>query len=134
MFEFFWPEIEDDVSARGASNLGATAAGLVGLFELGTGAYLFFWRHIPFSAIYLTIFASTAVFAILAWAIWRQFRVAALAAMALYLLSWVLDGLAHGWFSGIIIHVAITLFLISGVRGTFAARRYSNLNESTLLS
>lgn len=124
MFSFFWPEIEDSVSARAASNLGATASAIVALLTLGTLALALFLRHLPFSSRLVPILVEAAIFSALAWGIWRGSRAAALAALILYVLDYVIAALNTSWMTGIIMHSAITLFLLSGVRGTFASRGY----------
>jgi hypothetical protein len=124
MFSFFWPEIEGSDSARAASKLGATAAAIVALLTLGTMVFMLFVRHIPVSSGFAVTVIAIVLFSALAWGIWRESRIAALTALILYVLDYVVAALSTGWLSGLFVHAAITLFLLSGVRGTFAAHKY----------
>jgi hypothetical protein len=124
MFSFFWPEVDDSASARVASNLGATASGIVAFLTLGTVALALFLRHVPISASLAPALIEAAIFSALAWGIWRGSRVAALAALILYVLDYVIVAVNTSWTAGIIMHAAISICLLSGVRGTFGSHRY----------
>jgi hypothetical protein len=53
-------------------------------------------------------------------------RAAAVAALVLFLLEQILAALRTGAVGGVIIAAALMLFLIAGVRGVFAFRRYQS--------
>jgi hypothetical protein len=132
MFSFFWPEIDDSDSARAASNLGATASGIVAFLTLGTVALALFLRHVPLSIQFAPVLIEVAIFAALAWGIWRGSRVAAIAALGLYVLDYVIVAINTSWTTGIIVHAAITLFLLGGVRGAFGLHHYrSSASDAT---
>ena len=70
-------------------------------------------------------YIDAAIFALLALGIWRMWRSAAVIALCLFALEQILAGLRAHAMVGLIVPIILTLFLISGVRGTVLFRRYS---------
>jgi hypothetical protein len=121
-FRLLWPEIDDAPSAKAAANLGAF---WTGLYSLVTGGFVTY-RVLQASSGALAVagYIETAMFALLAFGIWRLWRAAAVIAFVLFVGEQVLAGVrAHGMVG--LIPILVALFLISGVRGTFQFHRFS---------
>jgi hypothetical protein len=130
-FEMFWPEIDDELSARAASRLGVVgaivAAGWTAVeitYALATDDHLGLLRIWPSS------YSNTVILVALAFGIYRMRRWAALLASVYVLLLQIFSPLGVGsWLGAFTPHVLIllsaaSLFLIHGVRGTFAFWRF----------
>jgi hypothetical protein len=131
-FRLFWHDIDDVETARDATKVGAYGAWIVALFSAGLLAFLKF-RGNPIAPSALWIGAiMSAIFAILGFGTWRNSRVCAVIAVALY----VLDRLSAALFAGVggasVVGIAVLLLLISGVRGTFSQRRYSSATPDNM--
>jgi hypothetical protein len=130
-FKLFWPQIDDVTSARAASRLGTWACILICIFTGGMITYQIA-RSAPAAAGPLySGYIDSGIFALLALGIWRMWRSAAIVSLALFIIEQVLAGMRAHVMVGLVVPVLLTLFLISGVRGTFAFRRYSRKNELT---
>jgi hypothetical protein len=117
---FFWPEIDDSASCTSAAKIGVFGASLFALNLVGVALYIW-WAKVPTGASRIpSRLAEAAVFAGLAFGIWRMSRAAAIVALTVFLLEQLVALLRLGSVVGLILPVAITLFLISGVRGTVA--------------
>jgi hypothetical protein len=124
IFGFLWPSIEDSESAKDVANVGAIAAGLYATVTAGVPAYAAFNGGDVASISSVSAYVEAAFFAFLAFGIWRSWRWAAVVALVLYLLEQVLGAIRVGHMVGSIMPVVLTFFLISGIRGTFAFRKY----------
>jgi hypothetical protein len=123
-FSFLWPSIDDATSAIAASRNGALAAATIATWTAVVVTYaLVRGNPTPYGAL---AYVDAGIFAALAWGIWRMSRAAAVAALVLFLLEQILAALRTGAVGGVIIATALMLFLIAGVRGVFAFRRYQS--------
>lgn len=124
IFGFLRPSIEDSESAKDVANVGAIAAGLYAIVTAGVTAYAVFNGGDVASISSVSAYVEAAFFAFLAFGIWRSWRWAAVVALVLYLLEQVLGAIRVGHMVGVIMPVVLTFLFISGVRGTFAFRKY----------
>jgi hypothetical protein len=123
----FWPEIDDAPSAKSASRLGVFASVLVSLLIAAPPTYGIIQGN-PGStndAIYVYVLAG--LYFLLALGIWLMWRTPAIVAFALYLIALIAIVLKTGILSGYIVTGGMASFFISGVRGTFAYKRLSDL-------
>jgi|HubBroStandDraft_2_1064218.scaffolds.fasta_scaffold1416984_1 hypothetical protein len=126
-FRLFWPEIDDAASAKAASRLGAIAAILYCLQLAGTATYVIV-RNVRASPDEIQFaYVAALIYAVLAAGIWQLWRAPAIVAFVLYLAYQVLSAIIEGGISGYIIVGALTLFFLSGVRGTLAYKKLSQL-------
>lgn len=136
-FEMFWPDIDDELSARAASRLGVVgaivAAGWTGTeitYALATDGHLGLFHIWPRS------YSNAVILVALAFGIYRMRRWAALLALTHFLLLQIFSPLGVGsWLGAFTPHVlillsAVSLFMIHGVRGTFAFWRYRRTGMS----
>jgi hypothetical protein len=124
-FKILWPEIDDATSAKAAANLGAFGAGLFALITAGVVTYRAL--QAPSASPALAGYIEAAIYALLAFGIWRLWRAAAVIAFILFLAEQVVAGIHAHAMVGFVMPSLLTLFLISGVRGTFLFNKYSRL-------
>ena len=124
----FWPKIYDVQSARKAAKQGMGAC----FFVAGVTALVAFYSRMGFQLfpdINASAFLDAGVFAILGIGIYRMSRVAAVAALVLYLIEqvWVMSKV-HTiiGFPFPMILIMVVCFA-AGIRGTFAFHRYARL-------
>jgi hypothetical protein len=125
----FWPEIDDAQTAKSVSRLGVWAAVVVCLWGTGVVTYGVLKADSNLAPYGVLAYVDAAIFAVLAWGIWRLRRAAAVIALLLFVLEQALAALRTGSMVGLVMPVVLTLFFISGVRGTFAYRKYSTASE-----
>jgi len=130
IFGLFWPDIDDAASAKAASRLGFWAAVWMCVWTAAVVTYGLTRDAANPSPIGAYAYLDALVFAVLAWGIWRLWLAAAIIALALFLLEQVFAYFRTGSMVGLIMPVVLTLFFISGVRGTFAYRKLSKTSES----
>ncbi|MFO7278426.1 MAG: hypothetical protein DIU56_015485 [Pseudomonadota bacterium] len=121
----FRPQIDDSASAKAAARLGATGAAIIPIVEGITLAI----DAIRFGSLPDSVPLGSCVDALLlgfiafgTWSLWRWTDVAAL---ALFLLGQLVAAILQGRMVGFVMPLAIGLFLLSGVRGTFAHAKYA---------
>ena len=120
---WWWPAIYNETSARKAAGTGATCAYVVaGVTALLATISIF----APLSFIDPTAFVDAALAAFLGFMIQRKVsRIAALAALVMFVGERVYGVVTQGPASGGIVLAIILLFgFISGIRGTFAWHAY----------
>ena len=125
-FRLFWPEIDDVSSAKAASRLGVFGSVGFAILTAGTVTYGLQQEDWPSGAEAWYGYVDAVVFAVLAIGIWLMWRTAAVAALALFLLEQALATIEAGQLVGFLVPILITLFLISGVRGTLGYHKYMN--------
>lgn len=124
LFKLFWPAIDDVSSAKAASRLGVWACVLGFVFTSAMFTYQLAQTGSPTGSPLYAGYIDCGIFALLAVGIWMMWRSASIAALALFLVEQVLAGLRAHAMVGLVVPVLLTLFLISGVRGTVLFRRY----------
>jgi hypothetical protein len=124
-FRLLWPEIDDAQSAKAASYLGAFGVALYSLVVAAIVTYGLVRIHAAVSWAAVAAYFDAMIFAVLAFGIFRFWRSTAIAALVLFLAEQVLAGLqAHGMV-GFVMPILLTLFMISGVRGTVLFHKFS---------
>jgi len=125
LFRLLWPEIDDADSALAASRLGVLAAGLYSAGSAALVTYRLLHIHATVSWASASAYLDAAIFAVLALGIFRLWRSAAIAALALSVLEELVSALqVHA--TGIL-SIVLVLFMISAVRGTVLFRKFSRL-------
>jgi len=124
-FRLLWPEIDDTESAKAASRLGVFGAALFSLGVAGLVTYGLLRTHAAVSWASSAAYLDTVIFAVLAFGIFKLWRSAAIAALVLFVAEQALAAIqAHGMV-GFVMPILLTLFMISGVRGTVLFHRFS---------
>jgi hypothetical protein len=120
--KWYWPTIDNIDTAREAALTGSyvafLVAGLTGAFALLSAFRILNWID-PWALI------DAVVFTALGFLIRRMSRVAATAALILFLFERVYEASARGWKASVGLLAAILVIrFASGIRGTFAYHRY----------
>ncbi len=118
----WWPSVADQKGAKKAAKEGAGAAVVVAaITTLFSVLALFDIRLLPgYSA---WSFVDAALFALVAWRIYKMSRVWAVVGLLLYIVEFAYTFYLRGISAGIFVGVLILGGFVSGVRGTFALRR-----------
>ncbi len=131
MANWAWPEIMDEDSARDAAHMAGGWAGVVAgittlfaVISIVSGI-----RVMGMSAFSLV---DAALFAVVAWQIWRGSRVFAVAGLSLYGLEVLYSVVSHPPGIGILT-IVILLALINGVRGTFSLHKYEQIKQQEMI-
>jgi len=123
---WWWPSVSDLEGAKKAAHSGAGAAVFVAaVTALFSVLAIFGIQILPgFSALSLV---DAALFAIVAWRIYKMSRAWAVVGLLLFIYERVYAFYVHGApaMGGIVVGVIIWLGFTNGVRGTFAYRKLS---------
>lgn len=118
----FWPDVNSTQSAVNAIHLGAFASLFLAVVSTGLVSISTFQgrEKDPLA------FAYPAFFAVIAYAVYRRSRSAALAGLLLYIadvgFAWVAHGVTG---TSLLFEFLLVTGLVNGVRGTFAYRRHN---------
>ena len=121
--KWYWPELTDLKESEKAAHEGAGVCFLVAGGSAIIGA-MSVWLGKPVIGMDAGVFIDGGIFAIAGWRIWRLSRVWAVLALTMFILESVYALAIHPLPAVFLIRVTLTLILISGVRGTFACRRF----------
>jgi hypothetical protein len=124
-FRLLWPEIDDAPSAKAASYLGAFGVALYSLVIAAIVTYGLIRIHATVSWGAAAAYLDALIFAVLAFGVSKLWRSAAIAALVLFLAEQILAGLRAHAMVGFVMPILLTLFLISGGRGTVLFHRFS---------
>ena len=119
----FWPSVSTIEDARRAAGYGMWAAIIVAVITAGFATWALVSRSTVAGFVDAWAYLDAVLFSLVAFGIFKEARWAAVAGLALYALEKVYQIQATGQFQGAVMTVFLTLFFISGVRGTFALRR-----------
>ena len=123
-WQWIWPPTHDIASARLAADHGFYAAAFCAVATaLGVLLTRFGIELIRPGFLDLTSLLGAAVFVTIAWGIRRQFRIAAVLGLLLYLARWLYVWITVGPGNPVIALLLILAF-VSGVRGTFAYQKH----------
>jgi hypothetical protein len=111
----FWPKITDESSARIAISHGKAAAIVVAVFTIILAV-------IVGGTAYLSI-VDAIIFAVLAYFIGKESRVAAVVAFILFIVEKMMSDLTALPPAAWVVSVFIALYFFNGIRGTFAVAR-----------
>ena len=122
--ESFWPSVDTAEGAASAAKQGFWAALFCAVVTAAFGL-LSIMGFDPSALV------DAALFAIIAWGLWKKSRAAAVCGLLLYVVErlymWSTVGMQNP-----IVPVLLTLMFINGVRGTFAWKRLKTGTATTL--
>lgn len=122
----FWPDVSTLEDARWATKQGMWAsvfvAGMTGLVSSAA-----FFLHKPIVGVRGSGLVDAAIFACIAWGIYKNSRFAAVSGLVFYLIEriYMLKGGVAGGPGAAVMVVFLTLAFVTAVRGTFAHRKLS---------
>ncbi len=118
--KFWWPDVSTPDEAREAAKGGATAAWIVAVVTSGFALYAALKE--PVLNVTVWSFLDAALFAVLGIGIWRLSRLAAIGALALYLVEqaflWASVGPKNP-----VMALLFIMFFVGGIRGTISYHR-----------
>lgn len=123
----FWPAVGTVDEAKKAASYGMGSAIVVAVFTAGFATWAVVSRSTVLRFVDAWAYLDAVLFSLVAWGIHKESRVAAVVGLALYLLEKAYQIQTTGTFQGAVMAVFLTLFFVSGVRGTFALRRLRNI-------
>jgi len=122
---FIWPDVSTLDGARSACRTGAAFAVIVAVLTGGVAILAALGVHLfPTSVFDASALIDAALFAVVAWGLYRYSRVAAVAGLVIYLAERVYM-IASGVTGGIPLAIIMTIGLLGAVRGAFAHHRLS---------
>ena len=130
--QLYWPDVGDAEGARRAAGHAAGAAFCVSGVDAFVAIVSRFGIAIPYMDIWSLLDA--ALFAILGIGIRRMWRSAAIIALLLFIIVRIAAGRANGLIVAtisLIVVAILTVFFISGVRGTFAYHKFVKEGDGT---
>lgn len=130
--QLYWPDVGDAEGARRAAGYAAGAAFCVS----GVNAFVAIVSRFGIAIPYMDIWSllDAALFAILGIGIRRMWRSAAIIALLLFIIVRIAAGRANGLIVAtisLIVVAILTVFFISGVRGTFAYHKFVKEGDGT---
>jgi hypothetical protein len=125
---WIWPPISDEISARNAVKNGFWACVLIAALNAVFGVYALA-SHSSVAGYDAGVLVDGALFALVAWRLWRNSRTWAVIGLVLMALN-IVDKLrnARGTFS--VVTIVLILAIVSATRGVFALHRYRIQNET----
>lgn len=120
---FFWPDVSSIESAKKAAAYGAGAAGLVALMTAAFATMALMSRSTVIGFIDAWAYLDAMIFAIIAFGIYKESRVAAVFGLIVFLAEKAHQIHVTEKFDGAVMAVFIVVFFISSVRGTFALHK-----------
>jgi hypothetical protein len=124
-FRLLWPDIDSAASAKAASRLGVFAAVACCLLAAGAATYALLSPQSAADSASASAYIDAGIFALLAVGIWRMWRAAAIIALLLFLVEQLLAALRTHSLIGFVVPILLTLFFISGVRGTIGFNKFA---------
>lgn len=120
---WYWPTFGNIADTRQASNQGVIAAAVCAAMT-AVVATISALSSQSIMGISPLAYVDAALFAIIAFFVWRRSRVAAVIGLALFAVEKIVQFATQPQaYFGIFVGVALLLAFINGVRGTFAYRR-----------
>jgi len=128
---WMWPEIHDEASAITAVNQGAAWAIVVAIVDAAVGSVYLLTVRPPVTSLVVWVYAEAALVGLLAFAISKRSRVAAVIGLAFWLVS-----IGFKLIQGRSLYLAFLVLLgfIGGVRGTFAYGKYRTASAGRTLN
>jgi len=117
----FWPTIVNKQTARKATRQGMWAATFVAVVSGGAGVLAF--ADISFLPVSSLAIIDGAVFAIIAFGIYKNSRIAAFAGLSLYIIERI-DMWSRFGAKNPVIALLLILSFVNSIRGTVAYRKY----------
>jgi hypothetical protein len=124
--DFFWPQITNLEQAIRASDAGF-AASLIIVAVNTVLATISVVQHTAILGINVAGYIDAGFFGLIAWGIRCRSRVAAIAGLSLFAVEKIYQFATQpNWWMGLMLTFVLLAFFVSGVRGTFAYRRFAS--------
>ncbi len=120
-FNWIWPDVSNKPSARKAVQEGVAACAFIAAVDAGVALYVNL-SHQRFASYGPSVLIDGAVFALISLFLWRNSRIAAVAAIALMTLE-IADKLMHHANTFNLVTMVLFLAILNSVRGAFALHR-----------
>jgi hypothetical protein len=123
----FWPDIDDATSAKAASRIAVWTCAIWCVWNAAVVTYARVQGDPNTLRLGAFAYLDFLVFAVLGALIWRMWRTAAVLAFAIYLIEQIVSFMNTGIAPVSIVSVALLLFYVSGMRGTFLFHRFGTV-------